>query len=135
MNESLLPEGYDEKKNKNVDVEHAYQFIGKVGLFCPVKPGIGGGILLRETSNNKTGEKGYAATTGSKGYRWMEANMVEELGIQDGIDRSYYDNMVDAAVKSISEYGDFEWFISDDPYVGPKIINGSPLYFDEPPVY
>ena len=33
------------------------------------------------------------------------------------IDRSYYDNLVDDAVETISKYGDFEWFISDKPYV------------------
>ena len=44
---------------------HDYHFIGKVGQFCPIKPGCGGGILLRETENKKTGEKGYAAATGS----------------------------------------------------------------------
>ena len=25
--------------------------------------------------------------------------------------------MCDAAVADISQYGDFEWFVSDDPYV------------------
>ena len=28
--------------------------------------------------------------------------------------------MVDAAVHDISQYGDFEWFVSDDPYVQPN---------------
>jgi len=37
-----------------------------------------------------------------------------------GIDRSYYDAMVDAAVHDISKYGDFEWFVSDDPYITPN---------------
>ena len=40
--------------------------------------------------------------------------MVTELGKEDDIDRSYYDKMVDEAIKSISEYGDFEWFVSDE---------------------
>ena len=43
--------------------------------------------------------------------------MVRELGKEDDIDRSYYNKMVDEAVKSISEYGDFECFVSDEPYV------------------
>ena len=43
--------------------------------------------------------------------------MVKELGKEDGIDRSYYDKLVDEAVKTISQYGDFEWFVSDDPYI------------------
>lgn len=97
--------------------EHDYHFIGKVGQFCPIMEGCGGGILLRETTNGKTGEKGYAAATGTKGYRWLEAEMVKELGLESNINRSYYDKMVDDAVKSISEYGDFEWFVSDDPYI------------------
>ena len=37
--------------------------------------------------------------------------------MEKGIDRSYYDAMVDAAVNDISQHGDFEWFVSDDPYV------------------
>ena len=89
---------------------HNYRFIGKVGRFCPIKPGCGGGLLMRE----KDGK--YYAATGSKGYRWLESEMVTELGKEDDIDRSYYDKMVDEAIKSISEYGDFEWFVSDDLY-------------------
>jgi len=99
FNESL-PEG-----------EHDYRFIGKVGRFCPVKPGCGGGALLRETVK-KGGEKGYNAVAGSKGYRWMEADMVLALDKQDDIDLSYYDKLVDAAIKTISAFGNFEEFVS-----------------------
>jgi hypothetical protein len=113
------------------DGEHNYRFIGKVGQFCPMKKGAGGGILLRETRNNKTGEKSYAAATGTKGYRWLESEMVRKLKKESDIDRSYYDRMVDEAVKAISRFGDFEWFVSDDPYIGPKFVDGKPLYFDE----
>lgn len=91
------------------DGEHDYKFIGKVGLFCPIMPGHGGGELLRL---NKNGEK-YDSVTGAKGYRWLEAEMVKGMGKEADIDRSYYDALVDAAVESISEYGDFEWFTSD----------------------
>lgn len=90
---------------------HDYHFIGKVGQFCPIKPGCGGGLLMRE----KDGK--YYAATGSKGYRWLESEMVKELGKEDDIDRSYYDKLVDDAVETISKYGDFEWFVSDDPYI------------------
>lgn len=96
---------------------HDYHFIGKVGQFCPIKPGCGGGILLRETENKKTGEKGYAAATGSKGFRWLESEMVRELGKENDIDRTYYNNLVDEAVKSLSSYGDFERFVADEPFV------------------
>ena len=33
---------------------------------------------------------------------------------EDCIDKSYYNSLVDTAVDTISQYGDFEWFVSDD---------------------
>ena len=42
----------------------------------------------------------YYAATGSKGYRWLESEMVRELSKEDSIDRSYYDKLVDDAVKT-----------------------------------
>lgn len=107
----------NEELNDMIASGHNYHFIGKVGQFCPIKPGCGGGILLRETENKKTGEKGYAAATGSKGFRWLESEMVRELGKENDIDRTYYNNLVDEAVKSLSSYGDFERFVADEPFV------------------
>lgn len=86
--------------------EHNYIFIGKVGSFCPIKPGCGGGVLLRE----KDGK--YSAATGSKGYRWLESEMVKTLGKEDDIDISYYRKMADDARDTISKYGDFEAFVA-----------------------
>lgn len=94
--------------------EHDYRFIGKVGSFCPILPGHGGAELLRE-GKDKEGNVKYSAATGSKGYRWLEAEMVKTLGKQKDIDRSYYNKLVDDAVNAISQYGDFEQFVSDDP--------------------
>lgn len=104
----------------NGDEFHNYRFVGKVGQFCPIKDGFGGGVLLRE----KDGK--YSAATGSKGYRWLESEMVRELNKQEHIDRSYYDKMVDDAVTTISKYGDFEWFVSDDPYIQKKEVKDVP---------
>lgn len=87
--------------------EHCYTFVGKVGLFCPMKPGCGAGVLLRE----KDGK--YHSATGAKGYLWMEAEMVRNLGLEDQIDRSYYDKMVNEAVETIEKFGDFEIFTDD----------------------
>ena len=95
----------------NEDLEedmHDYHFVGKAGLFCPMLPGTGGGLLLRQTKDG-----GFAAATGTKGFRWMESEMVKELGKEKDIDLSYYKNLVDDAVKEISLYGDFEWFVED----------------------
>lgn len=95
------------------DGEHDYHFVGKVGSFCPIEPGYGGGELLRE-AKDKDGNIKYAAATGTKGYRWLESETVKVLGKEDDIDLSYYNKMVDVAVEAISQYGDFEMFVSDD---------------------
>lgn len=94
--------------------EHNYKFIGRAGEFCPIKPGCGGGRLLRE----KNGK--YYAAADSKGYRWLESEVVETLHKEDDVDLTYYKAMVDDAIASISKFGDFEWFVSDDKYV-PKM--------------
>lgn len=98
----------NEKLEEIVASAHNYIFIGRIGQFCPIKPGCGGGILVRE----KDGK--YSAATGTKGYRWLESEMVRELDKAKDIDRSYYDKLVDDAVNTISKYGDFEWFVSED---------------------
>ena len=96
------------------DGEHNYHFVGKVGNFCPIKPGCNGGELLRE-AKDKAGNAKYDSATGAKGYRWLEAEMVRELKKEADIDKSYHGKLVDDAVKAISQYGDFEQFVSDDP--------------------
>lgn len=98
----------DEKLAELIAKGHNYRFIGRVGQFCPIKDGCGGGVLLRE----KDGK--FYAVGGSKGYRWLESEMVKELGKENDIDRTYYDDLATAAAKDISKYGDFEWFVSDD---------------------
>ena len=95
------------------DDEHDYVFIGKVGNFCPIKPDCGGGVLLRQ-GKDKQGNPKYDAVVGTKGYRWLEAELVKDLGKEDAIDISYYRSMVDNAVDTISKFGDFEWFVSED---------------------
>jgi hypothetical protein len=118
---SLLEKEYDKLKKKAVSEEddskleqmaidiakgHDYVFVGKAGQFCPMKPGFNSGLLMREKDG-----KMYAVS-GTKGYRWMESEIVKTLGKEQDIDRGYYRAMVDEAVASISKYGDFEAFAS-----------------------
>ena len=109
--------------------EHDYHFVGKIGQFCPIKPGCGGGELVRE-STDKEGNVKYSSATGAKGYRWLESETVKLLNKQKEIDRSYYDSLVDGAIETISKYGDFERFVADEPY-GP--IAGIDFPPDEDP--
>ena len=90
-----------------IESGHDYKFVGKVGNFCPVLPGHGGGLLVRDQNGKMYN------VTGSTGYRWLESELVRGEN-EEFIDRSYYNALVDAAVETISQYGDFEWFISED---------------------
>lgn len=117
--------------NEEIANGHSYQFVGKVGQFCPIKEGCGGGLLVRDQNGR------YYSATGAKGYRWLESEMVKELGKENDIDKSYYDKLVDDARMSIAAHGDIYWFVSDDPYVPPSFEKGEfmdrPCYQEELP--
>ena len=95
---------------------HDYRFVGRVGLFTPVKPGCGGGLLMRENGGK------FSSATGAKDYRWCESESIDAIRAvtgqgkpvftKDDIDRSYYNKLVDDARDAISQYGDFEWFVA-----------------------
>lgn len=106
-----------------------YSFVGRVGLFSPVKPGFDGGelMVLRD------GKYVYAA--GTKGYRWKEAEVIDTLHKENEIDISYYDRLCDEAVKHINEAGkeaniDFDTFVSDYKPTVDKIPAISPYMLD-----
>lgn len=106
----------DEELQSKIAEGHDYRFIGKVGSFCPVKPGKGGGLLMRE----KDGK--YYAAANTTGYRWLEAETMTSESNREYIDMTYYNKLADDAIETIAEYGDFVWFVSDDPYVSPTRI-------------
>lgn len=108
--------------DKNEDLpegEHNYIFVGRVGQFCPIIPGAGGALLLREAGVKPNSETKYDSVTGAKDYRWLESEMVYQLHMEESIDKTYFNKEVDDAVKEISKYGDFEWFSSDDSGMPP----------------
>lgn len=90
--------------------EHNYKFVGRIGLFCPVKDGMGGGRLLRQTDDNKGGVK-YDSVSGTKGYRWLESETMDQVNDISKINLSYYDTLVQNAIAAIDAYGDAEQFI------------------------
>lgn len=104
--------------NENLpEGEHDYHFIGRVGQFCPIKPGCGGGLLVKTGTANK--DK-YDAVTGTKGYRWAESVTIRGTEREADIDESYYRALCDEAIRDIDEYckkagKSYEWFVSDDP--------------------
>lgn len=118
------PDMDDDFLKKKITEGHCYHFVGKVGRFCPVKPGCGGGRLVRQIVSPKTGEVGYSSATGAKDWRWKESTTIQEYGLTDEIDMTYFDRLVNEAMDAIGKYGDPEWFRSaefsgpvDEPYI------------------
>ena len=108
MKQEIVNEDDKTRLEQLIAQGHRYIFIGKAGLFCPVKPGCGGGLLMRE----KDGK--YYAATGTKGYRWKEAETVRNLGLENEIDTGYFQSLADDAKKAIEQYEDFERFVGDN---------------------
>lgn len=120
--------------------EHNLQFVGKVGCFVPVKPGVGGGILLREnTSPNAVNE--YSSVNGTKSksgkfvYRWLEDELFKEnFGFDmTKIDFRYFEELCEDAIDTINEFGDFERFVSDDEFMLSDREEEEELPFMNPP--
>ena len=84
-------------------------FVGKVGGFVPVKPGTGGGVLLRV---DKTNPDKYHAVAGSSGFLWKDYQVVETTHKEDQIDMRFYDRLVEKAKENMSRFGDVEMFLS-----------------------
>lgn len=99
------------KLNDLIAEGHDYKFVGKVGEFCAVKPGHGGGLLMREQDGK------FNAAAGTTGYRWLESEIMLAPGNEESIDKSYHIKLVDDALETLGKYGDVEMFISDDPYI------------------
>lgn len=91
------------------------RFIGRVGRFVPVKPGCGGGVLLREQDgkyNAVTGTKKPYKDTENPVYYWKEASIVKDNKLFDEIDYSYWDYLVQNAKDTIAKFGDVDQFIN-----------------------
>lgn len=121
--------------NEGIGDEHCYEYVGRIGSYVPVKPGCGGGVLLRDKGKvyddayakwveNPYDSKGkpkqepskYASVTGADGYRWMDSEALKEMPeekIKSMVDLTYFRKLVDDAKDAINEVGDFEEFMSD----------------------
>jgi hypothetical protein len=82
----------------------------------PVDQTAGGGLLMRVKD-----DKSYAVQ-GTKGYFWVEAEMMKhriDIDIEAGtayeddtIDLSYFERLVDEARQTIEKFGDYHEFVS-----------------------
>ena len=86
--------------------DHFYKFVGRAGEFCPIIEGGGGGELLRE----KDGK--YYAVQRTKGYLWLESETVRLLHLEDAIDQSYFEGLVEDAKATIEKYVPYSQLVS-----------------------
>lgn len=83
-------------------------FIGRTGRFLPVVAEAGGGVLYRVVDGK------HYAVTGTKGYLWLEASVGEgrKDDLDNWLDATYYEDLVNNAKNAISQFGSFEEFVS-----------------------
>lgn len=93
--------------NEKIESTNNFMFVGRCGSFCPVEPGCGGGLMMRLGDDGRIG-----AISGTKGYRWLEAETVKERGLEDRLDSGYFRGLVDSAYAHIEAYGDADEFIN-----------------------
>lgn len=92
---------------------HNYLFVGKAGSFVPIKPGLGGGLLVRLGANGK-----YDAVGGSKGFRWVESETLEHIPeAKQMIDMNYFKELIDTAIDTIEAFGDFQMFVAGEDHI------------------
>lgn len=96
-----------ERQNKDEADVARMRFVGRIGRFVPVTVDSGmGGILYRVADDR------LYAVTGTKGYLWVEAEVVKGLKNEDPfIDTSYFEKLADDAIKTIEKFGSFEEFV------------------------
>jgi energy-coupling factor transporter ATP-binding protein EcfA2 len=96
---------YLDKEEHDKDEALVYRnmrHLGRTGRFIPVVEG--GGTLYRVKDDK------YYAVTGTKGYKWMEAEIAQ--GLPDvKIDMSYFEKLKDDAIKTIEKFGSYKEFI------------------------
>lgn len=84
----------------------AMQFVGRTGLFVPVREGHGGGRLWRIKDG-----KPYAVS-GTKGYFWVEAETAKAVNMDpEYIDMTYFENLAEKAREAIDYFGPFADFV------------------------
>lgn len=105
----------DDEIKEKIKEGHDYKFVGRTGRFVPIKKGSSGGTMLVYRREK------YDSVNGTKGYRWLEAEVVKELHKEHDIDMEYFNDLIDDRIDAINEFGDFERFIDvSKPYIPPE---------------
>jgi phage/plasmid-associated DNA primase len=91
------------KGNIYIDKNGERRFVGRIGRFIPILPGNDGGTLLRVFEVD--GEEKSYAVPGTKGYEWLEAELVQKNGLEDKIDYGFFEDLVAKAKKAMEDVG------------------------------
>lgn len=86
--------------------DNGREFIGRIGTFCPMVKD--GKKMLRVADGKES------APPGTKDYLWLPAAIVSTMGLENEIDYSYFDNLVEDAIEHIAQFGDAETFLKGE---------------------
>jgi hypothetical protein len=93
-----------EEHDKGEELDHRrMRFLGRTGRFVPVQ--VGGGTLYRVKEDK------YYAVAGTKGYRWIDAEIAQTIPDLK-IDMAYFEKLKADAIKTIEQFGSFQELIS-----------------------
>jgi hypothetical protein len=92
----------EEHKDDEALVYRNMRHLGRTGRFVPVVEG--GGTLYRVKEDK------YYAVTGTKGYKWIDAEIAKAMPDLQ-IDMSYFEKLKDDAIKTVEKFGSFEEFV------------------------
>lgn len=86
------------------------KYIGRNGLFTPVKKGFdGAGQLVKPKKN---GADGWDAVAETKNYYWVESEVLRKMdNPMQYVDQSYYTELCNKAIEAINQFGDFTSFV------------------------
>ena len=96
---------YLDREEHEKDEELSYRnmrHLGRTGRFVPVLEG--GGTLYRVKEDK------YYAVTGTKGHRWIEAEIAKSMPDLQ-IDMSYFEKLKIDAINTIEQFGSFKEFV------------------------
>ena len=95
-----------EEHEKDEELDHRrMRHVGRTGRFVPVHEK--GGTLFRVKEDK------YYAVAGTKGYKWIEAEIAQSTPDLK-IDMSYFEKLQDDAVKTIEAFGSFNDFVNKE---------------------
>ena len=103
---SIMRRSFDE------DVEEMH-FVGRTGVFYPVKPGCGGGLLCRIHEGN------LHTVANTKGRLWKEAHLTRP----HELDMTYYQETVEKAMQAIVNVGSYRDLIENSSMPLPAYYN------------